>query len=473
LESLILKNGFVVDPINNVLGIHDLGIYEGKIDSIKENIDPDLSSEVIDLNGKIVMPGHIDTHAHLSSIGGDTWGEDRSYGHKMIAESGTTTVLDLAGNPLLMIEGMKKRGAGLNVACITGLQPGITIPSEEPKIDEIRDVVYKEKKNGAIGLKIVGGYHPFSSEITSDIIFQANNQQAWIALHVGTKDAGSNILGLRDVPNITDKGRLHVAHINSYARGLINTVEEESNEALNLINKMRNQWVTEAYLAQINGTNGLCNEDGDLVFNVAINCMVARGYEPNEKGIRNALKDGYGSALVMKEGRMILVSGEDAVEIWESNLTNQALCFPVNSPISAFMLTTSKYSDGEFIIDAISTDGGALPRNVAIEKTMSLVNFGALSLDDAVMKLSYNPSRMLGLENRGHFTEGAEADITIIDQNIGKAVMSFVKGKMIMKDGISLMNGGNWLILSEGKELAEKSGLPFEILDLSKSKLYL
>ena len=44
---------------------------------------------------------------------------------------------------------------------------------------------------------------------------------------------------------------------------------------------------------------------------------------------------------------------------------------------------------------------------------------------------------------------------------------------MIMKDGMSLMNGGNWLILSEGKELAEKSGLPFEILDLSKSKLYL
>ena len=149
------------------------------------------------------------------------------------------------------------------------------------------------------------------------------------------------------------------------------------------------------------------------------------------------------------------------------------MSFPVNVRTSSETLTAAKFHDGEFIIDAISTDGGALPRNVAIEKTMSLVNFGALSLDDAVMKLSYNPSRMLGLENRGHFTEGAEADITIIDQNIGKAVMSFVKGKMIMKDGMSLMNGGNWLILSEGKELAEKSGLPFEILDLSKSKLYL
>ena len=92
----------------------------------------------------------------------------------MIAESGTTTVLDLAGNPSIMSEGMKRRGAGLNVACITGLQPGVIIPSENPTMDVIRDVVNREKKNGAIGLKILGGYHPFSSEITSDIIFQAN-----------------------------------------------------------------------------------------------------------------------------------------------------------------------------------------------------------------------------------------------------------------------------------------------------------
>ena len=124
-------------------------------------------------------------------------------------------------------------------------------------------------------------------------------------------------------------------------------------------------------------------------------------------------------------------------------------------------------------MDAISTDGGAVPRNVAIEKTMSLVKFGALSLNEAVVKLSYNPSKMLGLLNRGHFSEGAEADITVIDQSVGKAVMSFVNGKMIMKDGKSMADGGNWLILSEGKETAENSGLPYEIMDLSKSKLYL
>ena len=63
--------------------------------------------------------------------------------------------------------------------------------------------------------------------------------------------------------------------------------------------------------------------------------------------------------------------------------------------------------------------------------------------------------------------------ITVIDQSVGKAVMSFVNGKMIMKDGKSMADGGNWLILSEGKETAENSGLPYEIMDLSKSKLYL
>ena len=473
MVDLILSNAHVVDPHNKTNGLFDLSVTKGKIDSVKQHSDSSKAEVVIDLKGNLAIPGHIDTHAHLSSVGGETWDTDRSYGHKMIAESGTTTVLDLAGNPSIMSEGMKRRGAGLNVACITGLQPGETIPSENPTMDVIRDVVNREKKNGAIGLKILGGYYPLSPEITSDIIFQANNQQAWIALHVGTKDAGSNILGLREVPEITDKGRLHVAHINSYARGLINTVEEESSEALDLIIKMRSQWVTEAYLASFNGTNGLCDEDGNVVFNVTRNCLTIRGYEPNEKGIRKALSEGYGAALVLKDERMGLITGEDAINIWESNLTNQALCFPVNSPVSAFKLTTAKYSDEEFIVDAISTDGGAVPRNVAIEKTMSLVKFGALSLNEAVVKLSYNPSKMLGLLNRGHFSEGAEADITVIDQSVGKAVMSFVNGKMIMKDGKSMADGGNWLILSEGKETAENSGLPYEIMDLSKSKLYL
>ena len=47
---------------------------------------------------------------------------------------------------------------------------------------------------------------------------------------------------------------------------MVDEPHEEVREALSLIEEMRSQWVTEAYLAQINGTNGLCDENGDVVY---------------------------------------------------------------------------------------------------------------------------------------------------------------------------------------------------------------
>ena len=158
--------------------------------------------------------------------------------------------------------------------------------------------------------------------------------------------------------------------------------------------------------------------------------------------------------------------------MWEAASTDASLSFPVNPPTSAFTLATAKYDDGSFRVDAISTDGGSLPRNVAIERTMALVAFGALSMDEAVIKLSYTPSRMLGLLSKGHFTEGADADITVIDPATGRASMSLVAGELIMYMGRAIGKGGTWLVLEEGRGVAESSGLPFEVMELENSQLY-
>ena len=158
--------------------------------------------------------------------------------------------------------------------------------------------------------------------------------------------------------------------------------------------------------------------------------------------------------------------------MWEAASTDASLSFPVNPPTSAFTLATAKYDDGAFRVDAISTDGGSLPRNVAIERTMALVAFGALSMDEAVIKLSYTPSHMLGLLSKGHFTEGADADITVIDPATGRASMSLVAGELIMYMGRAIGKGGTWLVLEEGRGVAESSGLPFEVMELENSQLY-
>ena len=427
----VLKNGRIVDPSNNIDGAFDMGIRHGKVAVVAENIALELADDIIDVTGQIVMPGHIDTHAHLSSPFNRS--VDRAYGHAMLVESGTTTALDLAGDPPAMAD---------------------------------------VKKRGGIGVKLLGGYHPFTPEVSADVVKEANDQLAWVAFHVGTKDSGSDMTGLREVPEITGAGRLHVAHINSYTRGMVDEPHEEVQEALRMIARMRSQWVTEAYLAQANGTNGLCDEAGNLVYNVAQNCLKARGYPTTDKGIRAALLDGYGSALVERGGRAVLVTGEEAVDVWEAASTDASLSFPVNPPTSAFTLATAKYDDGSFRVDAISTDGGSLPRNVAIERTMALVAFGALSMDEAVIKLSYTPSHMLGLLSKGHFTEGADADITVIDPATGRASMSLVAGELIMYMGRAIGKGGTWLVLEEGRGVAESSGLPFEVMELENSQLY-
>jgi hypothetical protein len=253
------------------------------------------------------------------------------------------------------------------------------------------------------------------------VISAANEQLAWVAFHVGTKETGSDLNGLREVPEITGSGRLHIAHINSYCRGFVLDNVAECREALDIIASKRGQFVTEAYLAQANGTSGLCDEEGNLVSGVPQNCLKARGYPPTDAGMRQALLDGYGSALVESGGRVILVTGEEAVRVWERASTNAALSFPVNPASSAFILATEKYDDGEFRIDAVSTDGGSYPRNVAIERTMALVSFGALSLSEAVVKLSVNPAQMIGLLNKGHFSVGADGDVTIVvDSPVGR-----------------------------------------------------
>lgn len=468
--DLVLRAGHVADPANSTDDVRDVGIRNGKIAQVSERIDDELADDVIDVSGKIVMPGHIDTHAHLS--GPFDQSGIRAYGHVMLAESGTTTALDLAGEPAALAEGMARRGAGMNVATLLGLVPHTTIKEDDPSITTMRDVVSDALARGSVGVKLLGGYHPFTPESTSEVIAAANEQLAWVAFHVGSKDSGSDLNGLREVPEITGNGRLHVAHVNSYCRGLVMDNLAECNEAFEIIESKRSQFVTEAYLAQINGTNGKCDEDGNLVYNVAQNCMRARGYDTTDAGLRQALMDGYGGALTERGGRIVIVSGEEAVRIWEDKSTDASLSFPVNPATSAFSLTTAKYDDGEFKIDAVSTDGGSLPRNVAIERTMALVNFGALSLLDAATKLTYAPSRMLGLLNKGHFSDGADGDVTVIDRGTGKAMLSLVNGEPIMINGRVVGSGGTWLVKSEGEKAAAVSGLPYEVIDLEQSKLY-
>jgi imidazolonepropionase-like amidohydrolase len=153
--DLILSSGTVVDPANGVEGPRDVGIEDGRVTAVAEQLDPSAARRVIDVSGRVVMPGIIDTHVHVGGFGGRT----RALGHRMVAETGVTTVLDMGSTMDALIAGVQDAGAGLNVATLLS-----STAAFEERADvsgaEIESAVDAELERGAFGLKILGGALP-------------------------------------------------------------------------------------------------------------------------------------------------------------------------------------------------------------------------------------------------------------------------------------------------------------------------
>ena len=86
--------------------------------------------------------------------------------------------------------------------------------------------------------------------------------------------------------------------------------------------------------------------------------------------------------------------------------------------------------------------------------------------------LQKNPNSCLGHRARICKDGGADADVTVVDPATGAAVMSLVAGDLVMKDGQSLAHGGTLLVTREGEAAARRTGLGYQVVDLSQSKLY-
>jgi dihydroorotase len=63
--DLVIKGGEVLDPSQNLRAERDIGIKDGVITALENEIKPDPYLQVIDARGKLVTPGLIDLHAHV------------------------------------------------------------------------------------------------------------------------------------------------------------------------------------------------------------------------------------------------------------------------------------------------------------------------------------------------------------------------------------------------------------------------
>lgn len=95
--DLIIKNGHVIDPKNNLDSKLDIGISNGIIKKISNNISAYESKKTIDVSGMYVVPGLIDIHTHVF-VGGvpDVFANGRNSvsADNFSFRSGITTMVD-------------------------------------------------------------------------------------------------------------------------------------------------------------------------------------------------------------------------------------------------------------------------------------------------------------------------------------------------------------------------------------------
>jgi dihydroorotase len=62
---IVIKGGHVIDPKNNIDGVMDIAVNNGKIEAIAKDIDKKEGRQVVDASGLYVTPGLIDMHVHV------------------------------------------------------------------------------------------------------------------------------------------------------------------------------------------------------------------------------------------------------------------------------------------------------------------------------------------------------------------------------------------------------------------------
>ena len=101
--DLILRGGHVIDPAARRNGIADVAVSDGKIAAIGKGLKG--AKRVIDVSGATVLPGMIDTHAHVYKHVTGRFGLDADM---CGIRSGVTTLVDQGGPSLMTIPGFRR-----------------------------------------------------------------------------------------------------------------------------------------------------------------------------------------------------------------------------------------------------------------------------------------------------------------------------------------------------------------------------
>jgi dihydroorotase len=167
--DLLLRGGHVICPASKINEVMDVAIRNGQIAAVQKDILPTSAKDVVDVRGRIVIPGMIDTHAHVYKYVSGRFGLDADM---VGVHSGVTTVIDQGGPSCMTLPGFrhfivepaKTRVVAYLSAYLVGGLEGHLYPSlYSPECVDIRATVMAADANrdlvrGIKGHAEIGGF---------------------------------------------------------------------------------------------------------------------------------------------------------------------------------------------------------------------------------------------------------------------------------------------------------------------------
>ena len=198
---LLIKNAEVYSPAH--IGKKDVLICGGKIEYIASEIPmPVVPCEVIDAEGRTLIPGLIDQHVHVTGGGGEGGFHTRTPEIQLseLIEGGITTVVGLLGTDgtTRSVENLYAKTMALNEEGITAymLTGAYDYPSPTITGDVDKDIVFIEK---VLGVKLAISDHRAPNVTVDELIKLASKTRVAgmmsgkpgiVTLHMGSGKGG-------------------------------------------------------------------------------------------------------------------------------------------------------------------------------------------------------------------------------------------------------------------------------------------
>ncbi len=391
MYDLLVRGGHVIDPSQQLNGVMDVAVKDGKIAAVQADINPGLAAKTIDARGQLVLPGLIDTHAHVFQYVTGRFGVDADLSG---VHSGVTGLIDQGGPSCMTLPAFRefvvnakksKVLAFLSSYLVGGLE-GHYYPSlYKPDCLDVDATVRAAMENRDIvkGFKAhaeLGGFARWGIEVmrlSAEIAKQADLPlyihfgQLWPLPEQGANGVDADTI-LEQVVNLLKPGDI-LAHPFTRHPG------------------------------------GFVNREGKV--HPIVREALARGLKVDV---------GHGSHFSYKMARIALDAG-----IMPHTLG--ADMHGYNTPIPKPAGTPEAHSDDEHMF--------AGKVRFSLVSTMTAMLALGLKLEDIVPMVTTGPAAMAGMSDQmGSLKPGVDADISVLHDDRGRWVLNDNEGTQIVAD---------------------------------------